>query len=744
MPRRKSEPTFDPNITIDESDLNKFEESFDKALDKFLKNDHSSSIIDNLKPLTYLNTGIPGLNYLLSGKPYSGGLPLSGKSTVWYGEQGSGKQNPIWSKVLTPKGFVTMGSLKVGDEICTPDGKVAHITHIFPQGIKPVYKITFNDDAVAYSGLEHLWNVKGSTEKKWMTLTLQEIINRGVLREGLKKDGHKKPLKWMIPKIESTVMYSNVSEEDIHPYILGVLIGDGSLNNNATIFSNPDIDIYISNKVSSLIFNGYKLTKNNSNACPNYMIVKDKNNKNGRNIYNNKIKELGLNLKSSDKFIPEIYKNSTYEQRKELLAGLMDTDGSVSYHGSTYSTISEKLANDVVDLVRSLGGLSKIRVYDRTKDDKGIEYNITIKTPFNPFTLPRKADKWTTRNYNRRIKNVEYYGEEECQCIKLDTEEGLYIIDDYIVTHNSSFAAHMIKIALDTNFLVLFLNSEQGLTPERLEEFGIDLKSKNLRHLDPNDIEEAFEIIESTLDLLISHNMIKKGVLIVWDSIAANTSEESLTRGMRDMEIATDTKVLKRGFHRIRKKLRVLERCGIIFVQQSRLKIGNFSGYGDKYDLPGGQVLKHYCDGLVRFARGKIFKDDNGQEIKISTPSKYRLATPRQQIVLNFDYTSLFTKEESIRSLVELLTNSNYLGRSGSYVYFKDSPDNNFYKKDLVKELLESVDTTKYDELLEKCENYIVTNKNKISVIEDVIEDPENIEGYEPLEVDEDKSESTD
>jgi len=63
-----------------------------------------------------------------------------------------------------------------------------------------------------------------------------------------------------------------------------------------------------------------------------------------------------LDTDSHTKFIPDVYKYNSRLNRLELLRGLLDTDGTVGYGGNVeYTTVSEHLANDIVEVARSLG-----------------------------------------------------------------------------------------------------------------------------------------------------------------------------------------------------------------------------------------------------------------------------------------------------------------------------------------------------------------------------------------------------
>lgn len=89
---------------------------------------------------------------------------------------GVGKEQPIDSKIKTPTGWVCMGDANIGNEVVTPCGATAVITDVFPQGIKPVYRITFEDGRRAECGLDHLWKVTDGID--WSIVTTKEIIDK--------------------------------------------------------------------------------------------------------------------------------------------------------------------------------------------------------------------------------------------------------------------------------------------------------------------------------------------------------------------------------------------------------------------------------------------------------------------------------------------------------------------------------------------------------------------------------------
>ena len=335
--------------------------------------------------------------YQLLGVRYA----IDHKRCIFGDQPGLGKLQPYSEPVATPDGFREMGSLKVGDSIFGKDGCVYHVQNIYEHGEKDIYKVTFNDGTWTRAGGEHLWSVRDVNMRKrqqgWKTMTTEELLEAGLawnMSPSRKDSGRKPVLRWEIPMCEA-VQYS---EKDyyIHPYIMGVLIGDGCLTGSSVEFVCPDEKKDIMEKVEQLIPKGFTLDLHEC-SCPHYRIVKPLGER--FNKVRQEIVRYGLNVISFYKHIPSEYLHGSVEQRK--------------------ATIHE---------------------YDRTDEGKPVEYRVAIRVPFNPFSTRLKADKYNVKrgNYNSRyIERIEPDGRENSRCILVDAPDHLYLTRDYIVTHNT-------------------------------------------------------------------------------------------------------------------------------------------------------------------------------------------------------------------------------------------------------------------------------------------------------------------
>lgn len=175
---------------------------------------------------------------------------------------------------------------------------------------------------------------------------------------------------------------------------------------------------------------------------------------NSKNKIKDIIKRYKLDVKAEEKHIPQDYLHADINSRIALLQGLMDTDGSIDKNGTKimFVTVSERLKNDFIYLVQSLGGICHVQLkqakYYNKKQNKIVigkpAYYIGIKLPHSicPFKLQRKIDRLNPKALEpfRYITNIEYIEDQECQCIYIDSKDHLYLTNDFIVTHNTLVA----------------------------------------------------------------------------------------------------------------------------------------------------------------------------------------------------------------------------------------------------------------------------------------------------------------
>lgn len=371
---------------------------------------------------------------------------------------GLGKAQPLDAKILTPDGWKLMGEINPGDMVIAADGSSVPVIGVFPQGEKEIFEVEFSDGAKTRCCDEHLWFTQTELDRK---------KERYARRNGKERNipGTVKPLS----EIRTTLVYQTQKNHRvpiaapaqhpernflIDPYIMGVLIGDGCFRADNVTFTPGDDEI--ANNVAEIIKDrGLPVEVNpyrSSNRAQTWGLCRT--NAAAPNVFRTELETLGLfGRVSQEKFVPEPYLYASAEQRLSLLRGLMDTDGYVSRDGITvqFSSSSERLANDVRQIVQSLGGIawigSKIPTYTHNgeKREGCRSYTVSMRLPaeMNPFRLARKVERVSPKSRYlpvRYIVRVESVGVQQAQCIMIDHPDHLYVTDDYIVTHNT-FAA---------------------------------------------------------------------------------------------------------------------------------------------------------------------------------------------------------------------------------------------------------------------------------------------------------------
>lgn len=238
--------------------------------------------------------------------------------------------------------------------------------------------------------------------------------------------------------------------EPIEPYLLGLLLGDGHMSETSGIgITSGDIGSVVTYLES--IGADYAMAQKQDNAAVQFIFRGET-----RRILAKNLKTLHLlGKKSNSKFIPPVYLWGPVEDRWALLQGLMDTDGTCDKDGGTfYASVSYQLIKDVQHLVQSLGGtatLTEKSPWYPDSEGNRVEcqtcYNLYIKhrTPERLFRLSRKKMRAKARAETimyRRVVDVEVVEEVSGRCITVNHPNGLYITDDFIVTHNSHALRH--------------------------------------------------------------------------------------------------------------------------------------------------------------------------------------------------------------------------------------------------------------------------------------------------------------
>lgn len=372
--------------------------------------------------------------YLISWDSPSGKLHVAGQIDV-IAKKGNSiclldwKGLPLDTEIPTLEGWSTIKDVQEGDTIFDKDGNPTKILHKSEVHHNPCYKITFDNGDTIVADHEHRWEISFSTSKsskyygeyKTQVMTTEEIAT---YLDSISE----KRTSYNIPRIVNPKPIKLENKElPIDPYVLGCWLGDGSKQCGA-------ITNETNNVLEEIQRRGYALGDDISSegSTPTYTIL---------GIYG-KLKKLNL---INNKHIPIIYQRASYEQRLDLLRGLMDTDG---YYNSkrkrfVMETSQDWQCYDFIKLLASLGiNATKFDIIKKLNGKEFHAYSINFSTrDLNPFLMRNQDIVYPTRDSctYRNIDKVELVETVPTQCLEVDSPSHTFLCTDkMIVTHNTN------------------------------------------------------------------------------------------------------------------------------------------------------------------------------------------------------------------------------------------------------------------------------------------------------------------
>jgi phosphate starvation-inducible PhoH-like protein len=383
-----------------------------------------------------------------------------------------GRAQPIFSQVLTPSGFRPIGSMSVGDLVVGSDGHPTPVLGVYPQGRKRVYRLSSQDGASTLCCAEHLWHVFTASDRR-RSRPGRIVETRDMI--GRLRSFHQRRFEL---RLLSAPAEFEAREVPMDPYALGLLLGDGCLTTSTTpMCATADHELVFALEdaldVELRPAGAVNYTRRHIHGHRGGVIT--------TSPITAVVRDLGLaGTRSHTKFIPELYLHNDFSIRLAVLQGLLDSDGGpVTQRGRTcriqYSTCSETLRDDVVYLVRSLGGVAYWRrraaagrtpgsANGRPVEHRNDAFVLEIRLPagIEPFRLTRKRELYELHGGGRPMRfvdSIEPAGEAECVCIQVAAADSLYVTDDFLVTHNT----------LNDSFIIL--DEAQNTSPEQMKMF---------------------------------------------------------------------------------------------------------------------------------------------------------------------------------------------------------------------------------------------------------------------------------
>jgi hypothetical protein len=435
-----------------------------------------------------------------------------GAGGVLADQMGLGKMEMKSNDIPTPTGWRKFGDLRVGDLVFGRDGKPTRVTGVFPQGNQPVFKVTCTDGASVTVGAEHLWRVQSANQKftghPGHVLTTAEILRRGL------KDAAG-TRKWFIPICDPVSYETKCFPAD--PYLIGALIANGSTCHSLAHTGGEDQRAIIEPMLPPGCSFG-KLVKHTRTIRSDT----------GENKLRVILRDLGMwGLIHHQKRIPRQYLLGDVDQRLAMLQGLMDNDGTVDARTGTveYNTVSPGLADDVMEIIRSLGGSAWMSTripkyeYKGKKLEGRTDHRIRMSLPNGivPFRLPRKVERYKPRTKyqpTHAIESIEPAGEAECVCISVEADDHLYLTKDYIVTHNTlQTIALLCSVQEDEGHVKALIVAPTSVVPnwmKELSKFAPHLRV--LRWQGPSRMEKLASVASQAEVIVTSYGLARNDI----------------------------------------------------------------------------------------------------------------------------------------------------------------------------------------------------------------------------------------
>lgn len=363
-----------------------------------------------------------------------------------FGTTGAGKAQPLDAKVHTPEGWRRMGDLQRGDLVSTPSGGVSRIDGVFPQGEIAVYKFVFEDGRTTQACGNHLWSAQFKPDtvagKKVSAPALPKVVGTAQMMKVLEGTAG----RFMIPLPQPVERKAQALP--LEPYLMGYFLAHtefGARNLSLTCEDEGVLKALRAACPASMALLPVK-------GVPHkYWVKWLEEPEGGRGVHPLRAVLSSLMLDkvgARTRFIPQVYLEGSVAQRKALLRGLLDSAGAVyPKRGVNFVCYSEKMALEVQDLVRSLGGISSVWTRFDEITPAGVtrtthptfQVSIKLASVSQYFAVPKlKAlASQLPDPAGLFLKSITPAGVKAAQCIHIESDEHLYVTDDYVVTHNT-------------------------------------------------------------------------------------------------------------------------------------------------------------------------------------------------------------------------------------------------------------------------------------------------------------------
>lgn len=339
--------------------------------------------------------------------------------TFAFGPAGTGKAQPLSSKVKTLNGFKFMKDIEIDDEIEDGFGKICFVRNIYPQGIQDVYEIKFEDERTVYATLDHLWLIKKDNLSS--VNTTKEIIDF--------LDKKQKVYVPLYKPIKTRIDYSKNNQHFEKNYFYGsIFLNTKKINDEKYLISFSNFSEKQFAFLTKCIYTYNLNFINNKKSEYSFILTEKQTNKN---------KDLFNFVKKSKMDLFQSYLNLNYYERLFFTQGIVDSNAIYNSNKNCF-IIKTESTHQVLFLQKlfwSLGCYSKegnkphtLEIYCN---------NLSELSCFKSFNILKTEKKGFLK-----IKSIKFDRRETCQCIEVSSLNKTYVTDNYIVTHNTHVGAY--------------------------------------------------------------------------------------------------------------------------------------------------------------------------------------------------------------------------------------------------------------------------------------------------------------
>lgn len=590
------------------------------AIDKmYAKYKKTEQIFEAPKSLEGIDTSVERLvNPFLSFDRYLGGAPAKGKITTYSAFASCGKCLGKGTKVMMYDGtFKNVEDINVGEQLMGVDSTPRNVLSL-AVGQEQMYWIR-QHNAIDYRVNEsHILSLKKITQPQYSSHTenKKRVLDYDKLLHSRKEEVVNISVKDLITKESKNSIYktykgyraekldfSHINKEDflkIPPYLLGLWLGDGTSNKPEITNVDTEVINYLYKYAED---NNQKITVySDGDKTPRYNIVTDRGQDNPFLQYLQHYNLIG------NKHIPSDYLFSTIENRLELLAGLLDSDGNIN--NNTRFEITQKsniLADNIVLLARSCGlhvTVTKKKGSIKVLNFEGVYNRIQISGDILRIPVKIKRKKPKERGCKRNTiysaikieKDIvdDYYG------FEIDGDK-LFLLEDLTVTHNTSMALALAGANKDS--VIGFCDNEFNWSDSSYlwidKYFGIE--KERIHILQPTYLEEGAEMVEDLCEV---------ADIVIFDGFDSIAPKGEYQATMEEQQMGLQARAYKKFFRRSMGKI-YKSKAALIITNHLYENIGNVF---EPFKEPGGRAIHDFASQKLYLTRSNT-KDKDGKTV---------------------------------------------------------------------------------------------------------------------------------